>query len=342
MHTKDSLSKYILVFFIAFAMLTGSSYNTYLSYKRFINPDSETYMNIARFDFNQQSEVRRYRIIVPLLANMLSQPLEKVYYKILKANREEYDWPLLTGFFLTNALLMSLAAVVIYKIMQCQRLSELASITGLAAFLAGGRWSSFITGHPVTDSLTILSIAMIIYGLLKPANLILVAGIIIGLLSKESTALFFPMILLFAPRRAGLASFISMAFAALIYFIIKYSIDHVTGTSSDVSIHAGVTYFLNIKFSLIKLFSMKGVADLFSVYGFFTLFFLSGLFYSSFRILLWKYMDKLFAVFLLTIFVHMILSTELARMFYLGSALFIPFLAKCFELHPATGRLLTR
>lgn len=324
-----------LVFFVAFAVLVGSSYNTYLSYERFYNPDSETYTNTARFHFKDQSLIRKYRIIVPAMANITAWPLEKVYYKVLKDQRDKYDWPLLTGFFIVNALLMSLAAVVIYKIMQQQRLSEIACVIGLAAFLAGGRWASFLTGHPVTDSLTILSIVAIVYSLLKPNHLLLAAGIVIGLLSKESTALFFPMILFWVPPRGRLIALGSMALAFIFYFSIKYGIDQFSGTLSRESIYEDLDSLNSIKYSLVKIFSVKGFADVFSVYGFFNLLLLTGLFYKSFRIQLWKYLDKLFLIFLLTIFVHMILSTELARMFYLGSALFVPLLAKCFDIHPA-------
>ena len=331
---QSSSSRYALVFFLSFSILIGSSYNTYLSCERFYNADSETYMNIAKFNFTNQSLVRKYRIIVPAMAYVVSIPISKVYYKIVSDKRDKYDWPLLTGFFLINSILMALAAVLIYKIMELQQLTALSSVVGLMAFLAGGRWAGIIAAHPVTDSLTILCICTIVYGLLKPNRFLLAAGIIIGLISKESFALFFPMALLFSSKQTRLTVIISILAALLIYFGIKYLIDNASGTALQASFSEDLDTFNSLKLSIQKLFSAKGVGDIFSVYGFFSLFFLTGIFYRSFRKLIRPTFNRLFIVFALTIFVHMLLSTELARMFYLGSALFVPFLTKCFEVHP--------
>ncbi|MEI9944362.1 MAG: hypothetical protein WDN26_09070 [Chitinophagaceae bacterium] len=189
--SKTLLSNYFFIFFLSFSIIMGSSYNTYLSYERFYNADSETYMNIAKFDFKEQSLIRRYRVIIPALAYFVSQPISKVYYNVFKDKRDKYDWPLLTGFFLINSLLLSLATVLIYRIMKFKEIGELGCIVGLCIFLTGGRWASFIAGHPTTDSLTIVCIAAIVYGLIASQKILLAAGIILGLLSKESVGFFF-------------------------------------------------------------------------------------------------------------------------------------------------------
>ena len=339
MPRSNKLRIYILVFLVSFSILIGSSYNTYLSYERFYNPDSETYTNTARFNFEDQSLVRKYRIIVPFLANITTWPIGKLYYKIFKDKRDVHDWPLLTGFFIVNAFLMSLSAVFIFAIMRHKRISMAGCVIGISAFLTGGRWASFLTGHPVTDSLTILCIAMVIYGLIRPKYTILYFGIIIGLLSKESVLLFYPMILLFSTGNR-LKVLASMLGALSLYFLLKYGIDQLSGTDLTASLQQDLDHTANIELSLRKLFSPKGVGDLFSVYGFFCLPLLTGIFYKSFRDKISVYFDKLFLVFLLTIIVHMLLSTELARMFYLGSAIFIPLLAKSFEIHPAVIKIL--
>ena len=325
---------YMLVFFLSFSVLIGSGYNTYLSYERFYNADSETYINIARFNFTNQNLIRKYRIAVPAIAQMISIPINTFYYKLVSDKRDKYDWPLLTGFFIINSLLMSLGAVLIYKIMELKQLSNLSRVVGLMAFLAGGRWASFIAAHPVTDSLTILSISSIVYGLLKPNRYLLATGIIFGLISKESVALFFPMILLFASKQTRITVLTSIPVALLIYFSIKYLVDNASGTLLQASLAEDFDSINSIKISIHKLFSAKGAADIFSVYGFFSLLFLTGIFYKGFRKLMGPSFNWLFIVFAFTILAHMLLSTELARMFYLGSALFVPFIARCFEVHP--------
>ena len=332
------VSRSFLIFFLSFSILIGSGYNTYLSYERFYNPDSETYINIAKGNFADQSLIRKYRVIVPFLANIVACPIGAVYYKIVTDKRETYDWPLLTGFFLVNSIILAFAALFIFKIMEWQGTGKTASLIGLVVFLAGGRWAGYVAGHPVTDSLTILSIAVMVYGMLKQNNILLAAGIIMGLLSKESCALFFPMLILFSTKKTRLTVLLSMVISFLFYFGLKYRIDSYTATSAQASLHEAFDTVNSMKVSLVKLFSVKGMADIFSVYGFFSLVFITGLFFKKFRVSIKKSFSRVFIVFALTILVHMLLSTELARMFYLGSALFVPFLAKCFEIHPLFER----
>ncbi len=329
-----TISKYFLVFFISFAILIGSGYNMYLSYERFSNPDSETYINIAKGNFSNQSLVRKYRVIIPTIAYIISIPVSKVYYKIVSDKRQTYDWPLLTGFFIINAILLALAAMFIYKIMLFMKVSELASTVGLIAFLAGGRWASYVAAHPATDSLTILAIALMVLGILKKNKLLIGSSILLGVLSKESFVLFFPLLVFFSAKPIRVYTFITIVFSALCYFAIKYSIDIHSGTLSNESIAVDVNHIYSIKTSLAKLFSLKGVADIFSVYGLFSFFFIFSLFYKTKRSKIKIYITPLFIVFSITILVHMLLSEELARMFYLGSAMFIPFLAVCIDSFP--------
>ncbi|MEI9944361.1 MAG: hypothetical protein WDN26_09065 [Chitinophagaceae bacterium] len=142
------------------------------------------------------------------------------------------------------------------------------------------------------------------------------------------------MILLFANKKIRLTAFISIPIALLFYFFLKYFIDRSAGSSAGESVNNAIETVNSISISAIKLTSFKGLGDLFSVYGFFNLVFFSGLFYRSFRKKIAPWFNKLFIVFLLTIILHMLLSTELARMFYLGSALFVPLLARSFEINP--------
>jgi hypothetical protein len=296
-------------------------------------------MNIAQFNFNNQSLIRKYRIIVPAMAKAISIPISTFYYKLVTDKRDKYNWPLLTGFFLINSILMAMAAVLIYKIMEFQKLSLISMAVGLMAFLTGGRWAGIIAAHPVTDSLTILSISAIVYGLIKPNKFLLAAGIIIGLISKESVALFFPMALLFASKQTRATVVISIMAALVFYFGIKYFIDNASATAMQASFSEDFDTIGSIKMSIQKFFSAKGMADIFSVYGFFSLVFITGIFFKEFREMIRPSFNWLFIVFTATIFAHMLLSTELARMFYLGSALFIPFIAKCFEVHPWFSRM---
>ncbi len=324
----------ILVLVVSFSIIIGSSYNTYLSCDRFYNADSETYLHIAKGDFNDQSLIRKYRIVVPALAALVSYPISMVYDKIVQDKRTVYDWPLLTGFYLVNSFLMALSALMIFLIMQEMGISERASYIGLAAFLTGGRWASYTAGHPVTDSLTILCIAGMVYGIISQKNRILFASIVIGLISKESFALFFPLLILFSKKNNRLTILTGISFSLLCYFGIKFQIDAISFTSGTASLKEAFDTIESIKLSIGKLFSIKGMADLFSVYGFFSLFLITGLLYGSFRKKIKKQFNLFFLAFTSIILIHLLLSSELARMLFLGSALFVPLLASAAEVHP--------
>ncbi len=333
-------SSKMLIFIVSFFIIIGSSYNTYLSCERFYNPDSETYLNIARGHFTDQSLIRKYRIIIPALAAAASYPIATVYYKIVQDKRSNYDWPLLTGFYLVNSFIMALSALLIFLIMQEKGISERASFIGLVTFLAGGRWASYTAGHPVTDSLTILCIAGMVYGMISQKNRILFISIVIGLISKESFALFFPLLILFSKKNNRLTILAGIVFSLLCYLGIKFQIDSISSTTSTASLQEAFDTIQSIKISIGKLFSVKGMADLFSVYGFFSLFLITGLFFANFRKQIKIQCNAFFWVFASIILAHLLLSTELARMFFLGSALFVPLIASSVEFHPWFGKFI--
>jgi hypothetical protein len=159
------------------------------------------------------------------------------------------------------------------------------------------------------------------------------------MLSKESCLLFFPLLIIFSSNKTRWTVPGSIAISLILYFCLKYWIDSLSATAAQASLEEAFDTINTIKISLLKLVSAKGLADIFSVYGFFSLLFITGLLYKNFRVKIKTSFNGLFLVFAATIFAHMLLSSELARMFYLGSAMFVPFLAKCFELHPLFEKL---
>ncbi|MEP6750593.1 MAG: hypothetical protein ABJB86_22845, partial [Bacteroidota bacterium] len=67
---------------------------------------------------------------------------------LFQDKREGADWPLITGFFIVNALVMATAGLFIYLICIHYNLSQLAILIGLIAFTVGGCWQVLIQAIP--------------------------------------------------------------------------------------------------------------------------------------------------------------------------------------------------
>jgi hypothetical protein len=310
----------------------GSSYNTYLAYERFYNPDTETYMNIARFNFKGQSLIRRYRIIIPAAAALVSKPISLFYNKLFQDKREGADWPLITGFFIVNCLVMATAGLFIYLICIHYNISWLAIVVGLMAYTVGGRWQSFNAGHPNTDSLCVLVTAMLVFALLKQRSWLLVLAIFIGPFSKESFIFFVPFICWFAKGNLRWKAIAALMAAYAIHISFRHWVDGQDMAVMQDSVHADMEHFDNIIISLKKFISVKGWGELFTTYGLFTFIYIAACCYKSIRLFMLEQLTFFNIAFILIMLVHALLSSEISRMFYIGSALFIPWMAKFFDL----------
>lgn len=323
-----SFNTKLLVWLLCISLLAGSSYNTYLAFDRFYNPDTETYLHIARFDFRGQSLIRRYRILIPATAAIVARPISPFYYKLFQDKRQGADWPLLTGFFIVNCLLMAGAGLVIYLICMHYGISQLASLVGLMAFTVGGRWQSFDIGHPNTDSLCILVTAMLVYGLLKQRWGWLLPAILLGPFSKESFIFFVPMIVWFARGSLRWKAIAALIVAYAIHIAFRHWVDAQDTTNIHASVQADMEHFGNIAVSFRKLISAKGIGELFTTYGLFSFIYIAAFFYKNIRSYMHRHLTGFNLLFIGILLVHAVLSSELSRMFLIGSALFIPWMAK--------------
>ncbi len=317
---------------LCLSLLVGSSYNTYLAYDRFENADTETYVNIARLNFKGQSLVRRYRILVPVAAAVVAKPIGLFYYKLFTEKRQGADWPLLTGFFIVNCLVMATAGLFIYLICLHYRISMVAILVGLMAFTVGGRWQSFNAGHPNTDSLCVLVTAMLVYALLKQRAWLLVVAILLGPFSKESFAFFIPMILWFAKGSLRWKAIAMLALAYAIHIYFRHWVDAQDAENLHASVQADMEHLENIRVTALKLLSVKGWGELFTTYGLFSFIYLAAFFYRSIRKQISRHCNLFNLLFAGILLVHAFLSSETSRMLYIGSALFIPWMAKLADL----------
>ena len=320
----------LFVFLISFAIFFGANYNVYLSYERFYNPDSETYMNIANGDFKGQSLVRRYRVIVPFMAKGVSELINPFYYKIFKEHREKYDWPLITGFYLINCILLALSALIIFEILQSYKLSISAQAMAMLAFIVGGRWQGIIAAHPIVDSLYVLVIALLILGIQKQSLFFIGLAILLGPFSKESFLFFIPLLFIYT-NKLRLRILILLIISYTLHIFCRYLIDTQDATNIASSAITDTSHIYSIIISIHKFLSIKGWLDIFSVYGFFSFIIVACLLKKQFYIYIISKFNFYYLCFGIIILIHALLSSEIGRMLYAGSALFIPFIGICFN-----------
>jgi hypothetical protein len=330
--------KNLLIYFFCFALLLGPAYNTYLDYNYKSNPDCETYISIANGDFKDQSLVRRYRILLPFTAKAVALPFEQIYAK-LWPHRESTDWPLRMGFLLVNLSVMALAGLTIFHCCKAYHISDTGSVLAVVAILVGGRWGNLFAAIPITDSLYLLVLCGIIYALKTNHSLILGTCIIIGPLAKESFIFVAPFIF-FLSSLSKIKQAALFALSGLLAFALRYWIDQQAGTSMATSVSADTEHVYNIGSSVLRLASVRGLGELATVLGLFSLLLLVGFTGGKKAISTWtSHTDRIIWWFIPVIVVHVLLSGEAARMIYAGSAVWAIMIGLIWDWHPLMIRV---
>lgn len=325
--------KNILIYFFSFALLLGTAYNTYLDYDTQNSSDCKTYMSIANGEFKDQSLVRRYRIIVPFIAKAVALPFEQVYTQ-LWPHRGSTDWPLRMGFLLVNVGLMSLVGLVIFHCCKAYEISDTGSLLAVVAVLVGGRWGNLFAALPLTDSLYLLVLSVVVYALKTHNQLLLALCILIGPIAKESFLFVAPLIF-FLSSLSKVKQTALFAFSGLLVFSIRYAIDQQAGTDMAASVATDSEHFYNIEITLKRLASVRGLGELCTVFGLFTLILLAGLTKGKKAITSWtSHTDSIIWWFIPVMLVHALLSTEAARMLYLGAAAWAVMIGLIWDKHP--------
>jgi hypothetical protein len=315
--------------------LLGSSYNLYLSYDYKSNADCRTYLSISKAEFQNQSLVRRYRIIVPFLARAVAVPIEKVYYKLWNKRNVNDDGPIRLGFLIVNLVLMSFVGLLIYYLGKAYLLSDSVCFFVMIAVLIGGRWGSLFTGTPLTDSLYMLIVTLTLYAIKTKKNGFLILCLLLGPLSKEAYIMVIPYVFFLSdyPKMKQLIFIISgLGLAYLTRHFIELNDLNVNMMNA---VKVDMDHFTNIVDSIKRIFAIRGVGELFTVFGFFTLIFIVGFTKGVQSIKSWLvYVDVLLWALIPIAFAHALLSTEVARMLYLFAAPFAIIMGLILEKHP--------
>ncbi|OON66813.1 hypothetical protein [Hymenobacter sp. CRA2] len=325
----------LLVYVLAVGVLAGSAYTMYVHFDFSHSPDTRSYLRMARGEFEGVRVTHRYRVVVPLAAAAVAWPVEKVYVR-LWPQRASNEWPLRLAFYLVNTALLAGAGLLMFRTCLFYGASPGAAAVALVAVLTS-RWAVYIAGLPLVDSLYMLVFALALYAVRSGSVPALVACIVLGPHAKESFVFLAPWLLLFGQRTLRWpAQAALLAVSAGLAYGVRHWVDAQVGAPPQESVNNALEHLENLGYSLRRMFSIKGVGELFSIFGFFWLVLLAGLRGGSamrqrwFGLLGWPELG-LAAV----VLVHMLLSGDLGRMGYLAAPAFAAALSLVITYHPA-------
>jgi hypothetical protein len=307
--------EYVLVFLFCLAVIQGPAFSLIDTYDQATCVDCQTYMGIARFDFNQ-SPVRRYRPIVPLIAGGINYVFGNVFKK-LQPGHFSGDFSLGFSFFIVNNILIGLWGVVIYRYCKVFGTSKWAAIAGILVMLTC-RWTSYIAGAAMVDSLYCLVLGLSLLGIQERNTKLTLLAVFLGPFAKESFIFIAPVIFFFSHISKPRLLFYFLL-SGIFVFIFRYCYDHFAGFPANSGLISDIDHVKYIKDSIRKLFSFHGVYDVFSNFGMWVLLPAFALMSTHSYWAALKQKAKWYMLFFgIAVLIHMLLSGYLERMFYLA------------------------
>ncbi len=305
----------LTLFLFCFAIIFGPAYALFDSYNYDIvaNPDLETYLGLADFRFDQSS-IRKYRVIIPFLASGINFIFGDLFMVLAPNSFPGPDFSMCISFLIVNCVFMSIFGMIIYRLCKEFGASSLTAIIGLLSVLTC-RWTSYLAGIPIVDSLYLVIIAISLLGIKTKNQTLIILAIFIGPWAKESFIFIAPLIFCFSSINKWKQVILFMI-SALIVFSFRYYLDENSNTISDLGLKADFEHINNIPISIKRLFSFHGVYEIVSIFGLWGLLFIY-LLKKRIRVLLKQKTTLYMILFLLVVLIHSLLSVELARMFYL-------------------------
>ncbi len=327
------LRRWLLPWALALGALLNAAYPMYRHYDFSHSLDTRSYLRLASGRFDSVSVTRRYRLLVPLAAGALARPLAKLGDPA-GAVRPPGEWPARLAFYLINCLVLSAAGALFYQAARLAGAGEGAAGIALLAVLSS-RWAGYAAGLPLTDSLYLLVFGLGYYAVRRSqaggepgAGWALAAALLLGPLAKESFVFLLPWLLWFGRRALswrGQAVALVVGVAALV--AVHAWVDKAAGAPASASVHNALAHVENITYSLRRGFSLKGAAELFSVFGLFWLPVLVAGARPAGRRALAPVLGWPEAGLLAVVAVHQLLSGDLGRMGYLLAPAFTTALA---------------
>lgn len=311
--------RWLLAFGVALAVVAGPAFPTYRHYDFSHSRDTLTYLSLARGEYAGLSVTRRYRVVVPWLAAALAAPARVVADRSRlapAAPAPRADGPLRLAFLVVNCVLLAAAGAVVWRTAEAAGAAPLAAGLGMAVAL-GSRWATYAAALPLTDSLYCLTFALALYGVRARAGWAVLLAATVGPLAKESFVFVVPWLLWFArgivpwPRTAA-ALVVGYGAVAAVHAYV----DGRAGAAATASVTNALAHLDNVTYSLRRLFSAHGVAEVFSIFGFGWL--LLGVGAARGSAGWWARLGAAGRWLPLVVAVHLLLSGDVGRMGYLA------------------------
>ena len=308
------------------ALMAGPAYNTFFHYDLAHNPDCLSYYQMAQGNYDV-TVTHKYRIVVPLLAKAVNAPLDGIY-GVIWPHRNFSAARLRFSFFLVNLTLMSVMGMVLFRTCQAYDLSALASAVAVTGLLSS-RWANYAAGTPLVESFNWLCVSLVFLAIKIKNGRLLALAILLGPLSKESFVFIAPATLLFGNLRLR-TQFVLYAIAALMVLAVHYFVDLYFPVTGAGSVQNALNTLWSIPDSLKRIFSAGGIGEIFSLLGFFNLFWILAVFRPNGR-KVWQTIDAPLLFLLASVTFQALISTSIVRMLFAAGPLWVVLLGTGFQ-----------
>ena len=326
--------RWLLPWFLAVSALANLAYPMYQHYDFSHSLDTRSYLRLASGRFDSVNVTRRYRVLVPAAAAVVAAPLEVAYARIWPQRNDEQG-PLRFAFYVVNCVVLAAAGACWFR---AARLTDASAVAAALAMLAtlSSRWAGYAAGLPLTDSLYLLVFGLAYYAYRRGAGAgpAVAIALLVGPLAKESFFILLPWLLWYGRRALPWPKQLAALAAGLLALVaVHYFIDSRTQADATASVTNAVGHLENLTYSLRRAASVKGIGELLSIFGFFTVI----------PLLAWRNrpaQDQALFInsktafgraeisFLVVIGIHLLLSGDLGRMGYLAAPVFVVALAR--------------
>jgi hypothetical protein len=300
------------------------------------SPDTRSYLRMAAGRFDSIRVTHRYRVLVPAAVAVVAAPIAKVYGRVWP-QRPVGQWPLRFAFYLVNCLLLAAAGACWFNAARLAGAAPAAAALAMLAVLTS-RWAEYAAGLPLTDSLYLLVFGLSYYAVQRGPHgkWALVAALILGPLAKESFVFLVPWLFWFGrPTLAWPKQLLSLATGVTALLVVHYFVDAQIGASATQAVSNAFEHIENITYSLHRAASPKGIGELLSIFGLFTViipvaYWLQNCYRNSPTTAFHASLGWADLGLLAVVAIHMLLSGDLGRMGYLAAPVFCSALALVF------------
>lgn len=229
------------LFIIFLSVISGFAFGFADVYDHMSNVDVQTYVGLSEFNFDQHP-VRRYRIIIPMLAAGIYYVFSPIL-SMLSPNDFPGDFARIMSFVIVNSVLMAIYAVLIFRIAATVvgKSKFWPAIIGVISVLTC-RWTMLISGSALVDSLYLVVLGVLLLGILKQKYSLLVLAIYLGPWAKEAFIFFVPL-LIFAERKYYIKLILHLILSGVLIFTFRYLFDHTIGAEFSESISRDLSHF---------------------------------------------------------------------------------------------------